>query len=322
VGDLDQRRGILRRPSNGATQLGPVFADVEKSTKPFVWLGTLAECIAAVATLASKIPIWTISGLLVGIPAVTFAVVQLRRANFAIRQVEQLYNYDRKYIQFNSRWTFGRSDDPNYWSAINYTVREFICLKPVRRWEWDLTRRSDKDVPFGNVVLRNRNATRSGDGTCVFRDPHLTISKFKFFIEFDPPLRVGESATVSFEAVIPTHKVATLELLRQRIQPSLPAPADCDFSSVKTSFPIDDLLYEVVFPECLGSRRHGLQVVERQNEYVEEKASIDADNMFTISRLTVDDNVPAWKMSLHRKLPPIGTTYRIVWEPPSAPHCK
>lgn len=314
------RSGKKRSGTGEVAELAPVFADVRRSTQPLIWVGTVVEVITAGAAVASLVPDWAVSGLLVGIPAVTFAIVQRRRASSAIGQVRQLYNYDRKYTEYFVRWTLGPSEDPRYWSGINYTHRKFVALKPMRTWEWSVSRRSDDDVPFSNVSLRNRSVTRTQDGTAVFREPHLTTSRFKFAIEFDPPLRVGEWATLSFEALVPTHKVASLELLRNRLKPSLPAPADCDFSSVSLSFPIDDFQYELVIPESLGSRRHGLQVVERQNEYIHEKNLIDAEKMFTVARSTGDGNAPAWKMSLRRKLPPVGTTYRIVWEPPNLPN--
>lgn len=299
------------------TPLDVFLADVRRHTRPLLLTSAAIECAAAAATVASVVPAWAAGAMLVGIPLGSLGLYEQRRARALQEQVRQLYHLDRKYARYLSRWTLGESDRSGSWSGTHHGERDFIALKPIRKWTWNITRRAEDDLPFSTAppVLRNQRVRRSGPGTCTFHSPHKQGANLSFRIEFDPMLRPGERVSLAFDIYVPAYKPATLELLRARPASAIPPPGEADFTSTDISYPIDTFVKELVIPERLDSRRHGLQVLLRDNEFLEEVQFIDAHECFSIDRSSVD-NENVWLLRLERYQPPIRATYRFYWKPP------
>jgi hypothetical protein len=296
---------------------GAAHAQAQKHARPLVWIGTAAEVIAASGALFSKLPSWMASSLIVGIPLLSLSIYQWRKADFLGKQVKQLYHYDRKYTVSISRWTMRESEVQGYWAGVHHGEREMIALAPIGKWTWNISRRADDDLPFYNhpPTLMNLRATRSGVGNCSFMEPHRQGANLTFRIEFDPMLRVGETVSISFDIDVPVYKPATLEGLRRRPAPAIAAPGEVEFSSIDIVYPVDKFISEIVIPESLGSRRHGVQVLLRDNEFSEEASFLRDKNAFVVDRSSVD-NMPVWILRVERDNPPIKASYRIYWEPP------
>lgn len=309
------RMGLLHLQSGEPSRSEAAMADARASSRPLIWFATIAECVAAAASLATKLPLVVYAPLLVAIPLLTFAFVQWRRARAAEETLQQVYHYDRRYLSYVSKWTFSSGADPDFWSGLHHAERTMIALRPIAFFTWNITRRSDADNPFTGAVVVNQNATRSGSGTCTFRDPHKQSSSLTFRVEFDPPVRVNETVELSFDVEVPKHKAATVAKLRERPRAATPPPTDCDYSSVDISYPIDEYIQEVVIPESLGSHRHGLQVLQKSNEFAEEKHYLEKHESVKITHSQLNGE-HAWRVSLTRQKPPIGSTYRLLWSPP------
>jgi hypothetical protein len=299
------------------TPVDVLLAEMRRHARPLVLVSAAIECVAAAATIASAVPPWAAGAILAGVPLGSLGLYERRRATLLKEQISQLYHFDRKYTRYVSRWTLGSSERQGYLSGTHHGERDLVALRPIRKWTWNISRRSDGDLPFSDAppVLRNKYVTRSGSGTCSFRDPHRQASSLAFRIEFDPMLRPGERVSLSFDLEVPVYKPATLELLRARPSPTVPTPGEADFTSADISFPIDSFVKELVIPECLESRRHGLQVLLRDNEFAEESELISSHSWFSIDRPRIDNEV-VWRLRLERYQPPIRATYRLYWEPP------
>lgn len=310
-------RGNGRRNDGRITGDG-VSDAVRRHLSPVVWAATVLQAVAAVATLADYVPSWAAGAMLVGIPLGSLALdrhLRLRRAEARLRESTFL---DRHYARVLSRWTFCESSDPAYWDATHHGERDFVVLQPIRAWTWSIHRRSDDDVPNSArpAVLRNQVATRSGHGHCVFRPPHKQKSTLAFRVEFEPPLRPGERVTLAFDLDVNQHKPATLERLRERPRPAVATPGEAEFTSYDVVHPIDLLVKEVIIPERLDASHFGLQVLRRDTEFVEEAELVRAHGLFDVSRTTVGGE-SAWRLRLERLEPPLRTTYRLCWTPPS-----
>lgn len=306
--------GILSSASAESNHVEAALAEARRSTRPLIWFATAAECFAAAATIASKVPLWLVSPILVGIPLLTFAIVQWRRARAATKQLRQLYHYDRQYLRYVTSWVMSEGPDPNYWAGTHHAERKMVALRPISYFTWNITRRSDDDNPFSGVTVTNRQATRSGDGLCTFKDPHKQSSNFTFRVEFEPSIRPGETVELSFDVFVPKHKCANVASLSSRPRPTIPSPGGSDYSSTDISYPIEEFIKEVVIPENLRSRAHGVQTLMK-TDFPAEKEHLDKTGGITISRVQVDEG-GAWKVRVERKQPPIGCTYRVVWMPP------
>ena len=310
---------VRRRTRYGTTgepnQLDVALAEVKHSARPLVLGATLMEVVAAGATIASKLPTWSISGTLVGVPLAAFALHQYRKANAATVQLVQLYHYSRRYTRYVTSVYMFRSDDPNYWSAIHHNERELVAIRPVRQFTYDMTRRSDIDTPFEGAKLSNQHANRSGAGDCIFHAFHKSKSNLAFRIEFDPPLRPGESATVAFDVHIPRFKVGNLALLRARPRPKIPVADGLDYSSTDISYPIEEFVKELVIVDDLRTTHHRMQAVSDQDDFPEEKSYLESTGGFSISPVKAN-GTNATCLKIERNRPPIGTTYRLLWEPP------
>ncbi len=307
---------MSRRQNREPNQIDAALAEAKHSTKPLLVGATLAEVVAAGATIASKLPVWSLSGILVGVPLAAFAYNQNRKAVKATKQLVQLYHYDRRYHKYVTSWSLTASENPDYWTGIHHAERHFTAIRPVRYFTWNVTRRSDDDLPFDAAEVRNKRASRSASGSCIFHDFHKQKANLTFRIEFDPPLRPEESVDLAFDVIVPRHKVSNIELLRSRPRPKIPLPEGLDYSSTDISYPIEKFVKSVDIDERLGTIHHGLQVLLQQDEFLEEKAYLSSGNRFTIDRAQVDGNSVV-RLKIERDRPPIGTTYRLTWEPPA-----
>jgi hypothetical protein len=150
----------------------------------------------------------------------------------------------------------------------------------------------------------------------VFREPHKQKTTLAFRVEFEPPLRAGERVSLAFDIDVCQHKPASLERLRERPQPPIAPPGEAEFSSYDVVHPVDVFVKEVVIPERLGASRFGLQVIRRDNEFAEEAERVRSNGMFDVTRI-IADGESAWRLRLERPDPPLRTTYRLYWTPPS-----
>jgi hypothetical protein len=248
-----------------------------------------------------------------------WGIYERRRAGYLKDQVRQLYHYDKKYFRFYTRCSFREAEVPGFWAARYHVERDFVALKSVRHWTWTVNRRTEDDMPFSvhPPVISHRHATRTGSGECHFLKPHKSGANFSFRVEFDPPLRPGERAQISVDIDFPVMKPATLAQLRLRPASPAPVPGEAEFSSTDIESVIDEFVKEIVIPERLGSRRHGLQVLRRSAEFDEEATFVREHECFQVNRSRVD-NQPVWNLRLERFQPPIKTCYRTYWELPNA----
>jgi hypothetical protein len=69
---VNARRSRPAEPS----QVDDALADAKRGRRLLVTVASLAESIAVVGTIASKFPVWSVSGILVGIPVATVAFLQ------------------------------------------------------------------------------------------------------------------------------------------------------------------------------------------------------------------------------------------------------
>jgi hypothetical protein len=299
------------------SQAGFLLDQTRALSKPVLWLATILEGAAAVASLSTKMPPWILSALLVGIPLAVYSI-HLGRMNRQLRnQVIHLYHYDRRYQFFLSRWTMRKSAVMGYWDATLHAERRFTCLRPMRSMRWNINRRSEDDMPFNKHLpqLKGYTATRSGHGLCVFREPHRTGASLTFRVEFDPKLRPGEEVVMQWELDVPVYKPGTIEFLRERPAPQVPPPGEAEFTTTDVTYPIDEFVKEVIIPEKLMSSRHGVQVLRRDNEFVEEEEFLNRTGNFEVLR-TDSNGESVWAIRIVRKNPPIKTAYRIYWRPP------
>ncbi|MER5648168.1 hypothetical protein [Streptosporangium sp. NPDC002524] len=310
-------RGGERNGQGRSARSSEFEKQAKRHARPLVLIGTAAEVIAAASTLTSKLPDWVASAIIVGIPLATFGLYQWRRARFLDDQVKQLYYFDRKYVRSLSRWTMRESEVDGYLNGTHHGEREMIALAPIRQWTWSIMRRAEGDLPFYDhpPVLRNQQASRSGAGVCIFRQPHKQGTSLSFRIEFDPMLRPGERVNISFDIDVPVYKPATLEGVRMRPSPRVATPGEAEFSSTYIEYPVDELVKEIVIPERLRTYRHGIQVIRLDNEFAEEANFVSNNECFHIDRSTID-NQAVWILRLERYRPPLNTLYRIYWEPP------
>lgn len=241
-----------------------IAAGFKRNSRPLVWTATIAECIAAASTIYSKLPPWLASAVLVGIPLGALSWYQWYRARDLADQVRQLYNFDRKYVRFLTRWTLRKSEVSGYFAGTYHGERDLVALRPIRKLEWNISRRSDDDMPFSVYppTLYNQRISRTGDGVCKFNSPHKLEANFTFRIEFDSMLRPGERVSVSYDVDVPVFKAGTLERLRRRPMALIQAPRDSDYSSTDVSYPMEEFIKEVLILESLGTTRHGLQVLQ------------------------------------------------------------
>jgi hypothetical protein len=280
-------------------------------------VATGLESTAAIASLATRLPGWVLSAVLVGVPLLTFSFHEWKVSRQLRDQVIRLYHYDRKYELHSSQWVMRKSTVHGYWDATNYSEREFTCLNPMRSMKWEINRRTDDDMPFVDhpPALRDCSVTRSGDGVCVFREPHKSRTSLAFRVEFDPMLRPGEEVSVKWELDVPVYKPGTLEMLRKRPAPQIPPPGEVEFTTTDCEYPIQEFVKEVVIPDELMSSRHGVQVLRRHNELTEEQDHLRDTDSFKIFRST-RNGVSVWVLRIQRHNPPIKAAYRIYWQLP------
>ncbi|WP_433263231.1 hypothetical protein ACQPWR_25500 [Micromonospora vinacea] len=310
--------------SGDSREVSPVdrlLAGTRRHSKPVFWVATGVEALAAASTLASKTPGWVASGLLVGVPAAAFATHLWRQNRLLRGQVQQLYQFDRRYLHYSSRHIYRAAPSTDFWAVTKIIERRIVALRPVRYFTWSNVRRADDDISytFGDVVpsVHDRWAQRTGSGRCTFLPLYKKAAALAFRIEFDPMLSPGEEVSISMRLEIPLATTGTLEALRRRPLPKVPTPGEAEFSAIDISYPVDDFLFEVVIPDSLRSRRHGLQVLAGDNEMTDETQHIKRQGIFTIDHSIVDEK-SAVIASLKRSQPPVRSTYRIHWEVPRA----
>lgn len=311
-------RGGSEAANEVEARLDRLLAESRRSGKPLLWSATAIEALAAGSTIAAALPPWLAGALLAGIPLASLSIYQQRRATVLARQVRELYDFDRKYVIYLSRWVMCESSIDGYWSGSHHGEREMVVLKPIRRVNWSITRRNESDLPFSTALpyLDRSHAERSGSGRCTFNAPHKAGTTLAFGIDFEPMLRVGETVSLEFDLVVPLYKPGTLALLRDRPSAAVPTPGETDFTSTIVSYPIEQFTKEVIIPERLGSRHHGIQVMNHDNDLTAESEYVRRHNCFDV-RTTSADGESAWLLQLNRVRPPIGATYRVFWEPRS-----
>lgn len=289
---------------------------VERHVRPLITVVAIAEGLAAGVVVIQAVPLWMATPFLVGVPLASWCW-SLHRRNVVLRRLlTRLDHYDRRYDEFTSRWVLGpRTGD--HLAGTHHARRSMIARRPIRNMTWNVVSRSDDDISYSGGTVTDRAATRSGPGVCTFLEPHHALSKFSFRIRFEPPLRPGEALDLSYTVHIPRFRSAHLAALRNRPAPTVAAPGEAEFCDSAVSFPIERYVKEVVIPVSLGTTRHGLQVLLRDQELREEAEIIERNGDFTVHRATWD-GTDVWILRLERQRPPIKTTYRAFWEPPPA----
>jgi hypothetical protein len=71
----------------------------------------------------------------------------------------------------------------------------------------------------------------------------------------------------------------------------------------------------VIIPKSLGTSKHGIQILRRNDPFHAESSLVVEKNLFAVTSSAVDGS-PAWILELTRELPPIKANYRIHWTPP------
>ncbi len=306
-----------RSGSEHTSPLGPVLRESRSHLKPLIWLGPGLEVLAAGGAVVDAVPAWAAGSFIVAVPLATLADYQRRRIRVLEDEVRQLYHYDRRYLHYTSRLTFAPSDVEGFWAGSYECGRTFVAIKPIRSWNWNITRRTEGDLPFSEFppTVDLLTCLRSDDGICELQSPHKQGANFAFRIRFEPMIRPGEQVTLLVKVNIPVYKPATREILRRRPPPKVPPPGEAEYSTTDILYPIDNLEKEIVIPERLRSRSHGLQVLRGDNDFAQESDEIDQNAAFTVGRGVVQgDN--AWILRLSRHRPQLKTTYRIYWELP------
>lgn len=274
----------------------------------------MAEGLAAGAVVIQALPLWAATPVLVGVPLASWGWASHRRNVVLRRLLSQLDHYDRRYDEFASRWVLGpRAGD--HLAGTHHARRAMIARQPIRHLTWHIDSRSDDDISYVGGTVTDRAARRSGQGECIFLEPHHSMSKFSFRVRFEPALRPGEELDLSYTVHIPSFRTAHLGALRTRPAPPVAPPGEAEFCDSTVAFPIERYVKEVVIPVALGTTRHGLQVLRRDQEFRDEASAIERNGDFSVQRTTWDGD-DAWVLRLTRHRPPIKTKYRIYWEPP------
>ncbi|MGK9274423.1 hypothetical protein KXR83_25835 [Williamsia muralis] len=250
------------------------------------------------------------------------ALAQLAEADAEVAElkaevVELKERYDRKYSVFASRWEYKPGVvDVNHWAARNIGQRKFVALKPIQFFTWVTLRRSDQDIPLDGAAVTRLVTTRSGGGDCIRHPFHSQTSSLQWRVEFDPPLRVGEEASLDYEIEIPQDRAATVAALRARPRAKHPPPGESEYAQMEPGYQMDNFVFEIVIPKVLGSSHHGMQVYRRDVlNRAEEQYLVDND-LHSVTSVTVNGE-ESWLLRIARSTPPIGLTYRHFWHLPN-----
>lgn len=295
-----------------------VVATLASAYTGVVALGALPPWAITVAAVAT-VPLgwgWWRSSRKFGAALAQLAEADVQLSAAEAELVELKERYDRRYSVFGSRWEYKPGVvDANQWAARNIGQRKFVALKPIRYFTWTSLRRSDQDIPFSGAAITRLNTTRSGEGNCIPHPFHSQTLSLQWRIEYDPPLRVGEEATLDFEIEIPQDRSATVAALRARPRPKYPPPGDSEYAEMAPAYPIDKLVFEIVIPKGLGSSHHGMQVYRRDTiNRAEEQYLVDND-LHSVTSVTMNGE-DSWLLKIERCSPPIASTYRHFWHPP------
>lgn len=303
--------------------LDPVASAVERHGKPITSVLTIIEVALAAAAIFSLLPPALAVALLLGVPLVSFSLVQqvqIRRLKRLLHEAVPRGLPSLEFIEYVTSVCYSASSTDGYLRAVYSGRRVGVAQVTRRAWTWSITKRSDNDILFttgGNPTLKVTAAARSSDGVCIPRDFHKSGSNLSFRVDFEPPLVAGDSFDISYEVVIPTHKAATLNTLRQRPKPIVPTVGESEYQSLDLSQPTRNLDFVALLPVSLGTSGHHVEVIRNHQEDRQEAALIERNAYFSVTRIQ-HDGTDAWQLRLSRPTPPIGVVYRLCWQPPAS----
>lgn len=229
---------------------------------------------------------------------------------------------NRVETESETEWYFTRSVSPSTcWAA---TYRRHTELKVLAA---ELPRvaveieRSIEMLPFGEqnkpVMEWIEKSRPTSQGEIRATPPHKdTGAPFAFHIYFDPPLRRGEVASLTFTIFFPAYRLGVREDLVAALLAIDSPVREYDYSSRTVLRPTDLFVHRVVIPKSLGASPLAPEVLRDLAPLTEEQEYLrTAPDVFTVSE-DVRDDEPCWVMELRRSHPPHRAMYRLRWRLP------
>ncbi len=223
--------------------------------------------------------------------------------------------HDREYLLLNNKWRYTLNDDVQTLNGECECERHMRCLgKSISYLIIDISPvepliQFDPNERYDVFIIESRR----DKGAVSLRKPHKKEgASFAFRIDFDPPLIQGELVCLKFRYRLPHFKIANMELLMEKVSKAKLEPRDYEYNSFSISYDIHKFVYEIVFDSHCKIKPKGIEARRGTDIFIEEQERVIKSNWFRC-----EQNNGAWRMILERDHPPMKTTYRFKWSPPS-----
>ena len=228
------------------------------------------------------------------------------------------YWFNRKYKLISQIWDYSPNPDGMTYNAKCEGIREITCLAGSLSYINISMAPKENLTPFkkdDDYSIEISPQSRHPSGVIQARKPHRSEgSTFAFHIDFIPPLRMNETAYVKFSYRLQNFKVANLDLLRELSNKASLEAVDYQYCSWSVDYPIDHLHYEIRFTDdCLIQPRPP-EARRETAVLTEEQKLLENPNKRIYTATNIGNG---WDLVLDRDRPPINTTYRIPWTPPT-----
>lgn len=258
---------------------------------------------------------WTPSvqiGIEIGLGAViVFQGVLLWR----LSKYAELYGWhDRKYQLVKCRWKYSLSPDKHYLDGEYEGERILTCLRDTISHVVVAVGPKENLVPFGEV--RDYRPALLADskrehGVMSLREPHRAIgSSLAFNIDFNPPLRKGETAYLHYRFEIPKFKISNIEDIIEKTKEGKLGPRDFEYNSYPITYPIERFQYELKFSSACKIKPKGIEVTRGTATFQEEQ------DIMNTGAFHCEHEDGEWRLSIDRDNPPMKSNYKIMWTPP------
>lgn len=223
--------------------------------------------------------------------------------------------HDREYLLLKNKWKYILNNDLETLRGECECERHMRCLNRSISYLSIEIGPAESLLPFDpnehyDVFLLE---SRREKGAVSLRKPHRKEgASFAFRIDFDPPLTQGELVYVKFRYRLPRFKIANMELLREKVSKAKLEPREYEYNSFSISYDICKFVYEIAFDSLCKIKPKGIEVRRGTDVFIEEQERVIKNNWFRC-----EQNDGAWRMILEREHPPMKTTYRFKWSPPS-----
>lgn len=230
--------------------------------------------------------------------------------------------YDRISYREEREWRYRKAEhDGTRWGATYTSTSSFKVIGDDLSSLLASFSPSVETLPFSlerqprSTIL---DSSRSSPGTVRLGEAtKRTGSTYAFRIYFDPPLRRGDKAKVSFSVDFPEYRLGAREDYVAALLDAGGEVTDIQWNSRTVGRSADEYIYRVIIPRELHAtpvdpevRRHGTAFADEQRFIMEQPG------VYSLAEAEVDGST-CWILQLRRRRPPYRAIYRLRWRLPS-----